>query len=303
MCAWSSGITCPGDLVTGVDLARRGFLLDALERRDRTSRHIDAARHLRSLLEGVADSSLVWTALRTKRKALLAASGLSDRFPGRLALPEREGIPDNMPERHLLPSGDGFREELTYRYLLAHAGAFEGGMRNLGETLGKRMVTEKLASALGTSGIKATFDRGTTPDDHAAVRSISWKGEKGARSLWLDKTVPQTGTSVGFVLVKGRATGGRLPSGAGSYLAVGEMKAGIDLSAADERWKAANSALDRLRRTFGAAPPRVFFVGAAISPGIAEEIYDQLVSRKLNHAANFLVDDQLSALCEWLVSL
>ena len=49
-------------------------------------------------------------------------------------------------------------------------------------------------------------------------------------------------------------------------IALGELKAGFDPAGADERWKTANSALDRIRKGFRAITkqPQLFFVGAAI---------------------------------------
>jgi type II restriction enzyme len=89
------------------------------------------------------------------------------------------------------------------------------------------------------------------------------------------------------------------------YLALGELKGGIDPAGADEHWKTANSALERVRTAFVKArsSPKTFFIGAAIANSMAQEIYDQLESGNLTNAANITDDAQLVAVCQWLISL
>jgi len=87
------------------------------------------------------------------------------------------------------------------------------------------------------------------------------------------------------------------------YLALGELKGGIDPAGADEHWKTARSALTRIRATFSAQDlaPKTFFIGAAIVAGMAKEIWSQLESGVLTNAANLTNANQLAALCRWLV--
>jgi type II restriction enzyme len=90
-----------------------------------------------------------------------------------------------------------------------------------------------------------------------------------------------------------------------AYVALGELKGGIDPAGADEHWKTANSALERMRRSFSKKKkrPQTFFIGAAIENSMAEEIYRQLRSGALNNAANLTNDDQLTSVCKWIVNL
>jgi len=88
------------------------------------------------------------------------------------------------------------------------------------------------------------------------------------------------------------------------YLACGELKGGIDPAGADEHWKTARSALNRIRSSFaGQTGPCLFFVGAAIEQAMANEIFAQLESGRLSYAANFTKPEQLEDLCSWLVEL
>lgn len=89
------------------------------------------------------------------------------------------------------------------------------------------------------------------------------------------------------------------------YLACGELKGGIDPAGADEHWKTARSALDRVATVFASQPenPALFFIGAAIEEAMAVELFDWLQSGKLRYAANLTVPQQVADLISWLVSL
>lgn len=89
------------------------------------------------------------------------------------------------------------------------------------------------------------------------------------------------------------------------YIALGELKGGIDPAGADEHWKTANSALNRIRTSFDKKKlkPQTFFVGAAIENAMAAEIYKQLQKGAMNNAANLTNDRQLTAICDWVINL
>ncbi len=89
------------------------------------------------------------------------------------------------------------------------------------------------------------------------------------------------------------------------YLALGELKGGIDPNGADEHWKTANAALARIRRAFRAQDlnPTIFYVGAAIAERMASEIWEQLHDGRLINAANLTCDGQVASLCGWLREL
>ena len=89
------------------------------------------------------------------------------------------------------------------------------------------------------------------------------------------------------------------------YIALGELKGGIDPAGADEHWKTAHSALNRIRASFNQKKliPQTFFIGAAIENAMAIEIYKQLKSGAMNNAANLTNDKQLTSVCEWIINL
>ena len=89
------------------------------------------------------------------------------------------------------------------------------------------------------------------------------------------------------------------------YVALGELKGGIDPAGADEHWKTANSALERIRIAFSAKKcyPDTFFIGAAIAKAMASEMYQQLETHALTNAANLTNETQVVSLCKWLINI
>jgi hypothetical protein len=94
-------------------------------------------------------------------------------------------------------------------------------------------------------------------------------------------------------------------SNAGSYIALGELKGGIDPAGADEHWKTAKGALERIRKSFARAKqnPRTFFIGAAIEKKMATEIWDELRQGVLSNAANLNDENQIASISHWLCNL
>ena len=86
----------------------------------------------------------------------------------------------------------------------------------------------------------------------------------------------------------------------------GELKGGIDPAGADEHWKTANSALNRIRDSYkkaGYSNIKTAFVGAAIEKAMAKEIYSQLCDGTMTNATNLTNANQLIDFCNWLISL
>jgi hypothetical protein len=90
-----------------------------------------------------------------------------------------------------------------------------------------------------------------------------------------------------------------------SYVALGELKGGIDPAGADEHWKTAKSALDRIRKSFmrGKQNPHTFFIAAAIEKKMATEIWDELQQGILSNAANLNDENQVASISHWLCNL
>jgi hypothetical protein len=89
------------------------------------------------------------------------------------------------------------------------------------------------------------------------------------------------------------------------YIAIGELKGGIDPAGADEHWKTARTALNRIQESFSKTghAPYLFFIGAAIEVKMAAEIWSQLENGVLTNAANLTDDNHIGSVSRWLCDL
>ena len=140
---------------------------------------------------------------------------------------------------------------------------------------------------------------------------MHWESKQQQRTLVYNLNVPVVKKNVDLCLLEAAPTeiiiGNQNSTHyrSNAYLALGELKGGIDPAGADEHWKTANTALSRARNAFAADghTPHTFFIGAAIAPAMAAEIFLQLQSGQMSNAANLTREQQLASLCQWLVTL
>jgi hypothetical protein len=140
-----------------------------------------------------------------------------------------------------------------------------------------------------------------------SLRGFSWKTDNDSRTLIYNRGVPLVGSNIDlclFNILPERLLIERYTR-AESYLALGELKGGIDPAGADEHWKTARSALERARKAFSEAGyiPHTFFVGAAIEKRMANEIWAELENNTLTNAANLNDAQQIASLARWLCML
>ena len=88
-----------------------------------------------------------------------------------------------------------------------------------------------------------------------------------------------------------------------NYILCGELKGGIDPAGADEHWKTARTALDRIAGSFSTPAPGLVFIGAAIEDAMAQEIIQRMKEGKLVGVANLCKSQQIERLVNWLVDL
>ena len=190
-------------------------------------------------------------------------------------------------------------------------------MRNIGGFIAQRKLTRSLIANMHLSGMKYRWlsagskewmvGPDTDTDVETKIRGLSWGRGRRSRSLLFDLTVPVGRNNIDLCLL--RCAPEEISSGASAdadrYIALGELKGGIDPAGADEHWKTARSALDRIRDAFAKrkAAPQLLFIGAAIEPNMAREIWSMLQDGKLANAANLTRDDQIASLTRWLFSL
>jgi len=302
------------DLETPYEATRAGFVALALEKNRRATPFVEQARALK-VQAAKAKRAEDLLAISDIRPALLTAAGLSDKAKGHLTDDDKTKAIGELIERFLRPAGIRFVEELVYRFLLTRGDALGGSMRNLAGEVAAQRVTSVILSVLAIQesqftcqDAQGTWDYGSASQAQkpAGMRGLGWRSKGGARTLVFNRTVPLVGKNVDVCLFRCDPGGANLAlRNPDQFVALGELKGGIDPAGADEHWKTARTALKRITEAFDAKHlgPATFFVGAAIEKSMAAEIWAMLEAGTLTNAANLTNDDQLSSLCHWLCSL
>lgn len=219
--------------------------------------------------------------------------------------------------KFLEPAGAHFVEKLVFRFLLTRGDTLGGSMRNVGGSMAQRKLTRSLIAHLNLGGTAYSWLRsdskiwGEKPDDDTDIelncRGLAWGKGKKARTLIYNLTVPLVRNNVDLCLFRctSEEIGKQVHADANAYVALGELKGGIDPAGADEHWKTACTALGRIRDAFAThdLKPHTFFIGAAIEAKMANEVWAMLEKGILENAANLTNDDQISSITRWLCSL
>jgi Restriction endonuclease BsobI len=307
------------DLLTSKDETRAGFVAMALEKNLMASKYVEEAKALKALASRVGKPRDLLK-MKDLRQALLAASGLSNKSLKFLDEEDKTIALVGLIETFLEPAGSSFADELVYRYLLTKGDALGGSARNLAGALGDRKFLRTLISVLSLAGVKYSWkDRKTNqwimePTNELGVEkqmnALYWRKNGRDRLLRTNVLVPLIKKNVDLVLLDatplefGGADRSLLLQNA-RYVALGELKGGIDPAGADEHWKTADTALSRARTHFQGQRlrPATFFIGAAIERSMAGEIVGQLNAKVLDRAANLTNENQLASVCEWMMNL
>ncbi len=304
------------DLITTTEATRGGFVALALEKNRKAAPLIAEARALKSAVAPLNRPTELLNKAELQ-EALLTAAGVSDkssryfRGEGR-TLAIREFITN-----FLEPAGADWREELVHRFLLTRGDALGGAMRNATGILAQRIVIRALIAQLSLEKIPYYWQQKQNvwqQGDHLAdaeleATTLTWTKNGAPRSLIFNFDVPVVLKNVDLVLISADArqySNFRIAIGSPEkYLALGELKGGVDPAGADEHWKTARTSLARIRDAFKTKDltPATFFLGYAIVTDMATEIWNQLENGTLTNAANISNNDQLAAIARWMVSL
>lgn len=303
-------------LITTYEATRAGFVALALEKSRRATPYVEEARALQSAaMYAQAPADLL--NIKGIESGLLTAAGLSDKARNHLSAQDRQKAVDELIARFLEPAGAKFVEELVFRFLLVRGDTLGGSMRNVGGVLAQRKLTRAILSALSVAGIPYQWQHAKsqkwvamTDEDseiEMSLRGLSWQNGDQRRTLIYNLRVPLVKSNIDLCLFN-LGCEDLLANGYGSaqsYIALGELKGGIDPAGADEHWKTATSALERIRAAFSQAShfPHLFYVGAAIEKRMAGEIWEQLESGTLSNAANLNQANQVASLARWLCML
>ncbi len=300
-------------LETTYTAVRAGFVALALEKNRRATPFVAQARELKAAA-GNARTPADLLAIPEIQAALLTAAGVSDKATNHLQDSDKREAVSGLIKNFLEPAGAQFVEELVFRFLLTRGDTLGGSMRNIGGFMAQKIFTRAILARLKLGGMKCHWLRADTntwaelPDDESDVelslRGLSWRAAQGPRTLLYNVTVPLVKNNVDLSLFNcsfNELTREviRTPS---AYLALGELKGGIDPAGADEHWKTARTALNRIHEAFAKErlKPHTFFIGAAIEAKMAKEIWDMLKRGGLENAANLTDEAHISSVTGWI---
>jgi hypothetical protein len=311
-----------GDLETTYAAQRSGFLDIALRKNREALPYVDEAKVLKSIAITYKNPSDLSKDVRIFSQ-LVEAAGVSTKANDYLTKTDVEAIVKEFIKNFLETAGENFSDELVYRFLLTKGDALGGRMRNIVGAIASERLTRCLLASLRISRIahEARLNDNSewksssylTQDDLISVKAIRWITNKGmSREIIYNIKVPMVGKSVDIVLLNKKTPSFNKPKllkmflrNSENYVALGELKGGIDPAGADEHWKTASTALQRIRTAFMGCSPDVktFFVGAAIEASMAEEIFNQVKIGELSMAANLTNENQLAEICYWLIDI
>jgi type II restriction enzyme len=309
-------VTSAASLITTPEARRSGFLEYALRRNKEAVPFIDKAKALKATLEAHTNQPHDILSIVKIRESLLESAGISVKAKAHLSDIDKERLLVDFIDQILIPSGKDYIDEIIYRYLLTSGDALGGKMRNIVGSIANEKFNRFVISQLQICGINFSFASNSgfidsaeyTLDIAESIKAIRWETTSGEQRLLIyNVNVPQVGKNIDIVLLnkftettKGKELKAILGDSK-NYLAIGELKGGIDPAGADEHWKTADTALRRVRSSFSGKLPLIF-IGAAIESSMAIEIFAQYENGDLANCANLTNDEQLASLCEWLVS-
>ena len=288
------------DLVTSQADTVRGFIEQAVAKRQKAIPYVQEAVRLRARLEKceTLDTALNDTSIYGD---LATAGGFSEKAKTHVS---RKKIQAALRSAWAGNEDADWRDEILSRFLLTRGDSLGGSMRNLTGALAGQKFASVIRNALEATG--TTYSVTCPKSNPDKIQVIEWNG----KALMFDKKLPGVGNNIDVILLDTsdghHSLAQRLKHRAAQdIIACGELKGGIDPAGADEHWKTANSALQRIRNwaADSGCTPQLFFVGAAIEVAMASEIFDQLSNGDLSSAANLNHDPQLQDLAAWLVQL
>jgi hypothetical protein len=232
----------PDDLVTTDRATAEGFLNQALEKGKRARPFVvEAAKFRQALAAGRNIKDLL--ELQEFQDHLLSAAGFSDKSLNHIEGDDLKNSMKAVFDEILGRNPDGWRDEILYRYLLTKGDSLGGAMRNLAGSIAQAMFSKEIESALRIVTSDIHVERS---QDGEKIQRITWL----TRRLLFDKRSALVGKGVDVILLNSSSqhSGTTLLSEKANYIACGELKGGIDPAGADEHWKTASGAFERIRK-------------------------------------------------------
>lgn len=293
----------------------KGFVEQAALKSKRAARHIDAANAFLSELKKVQNIEDLIHA-KHLRNDLIAVAGVSTKAKKYLSNKDIDTILAGIIAGIPPDQATSFHQDIFLRYMLTKGASFDGEMRNVIGASAQRKLVRLLCAKFKQTKVEAqiyfskrkksvTIDEALKfmEDEKTKISQMVWD----KRVLLFDKKPKIINNSVDAILLdssSGKDTRVLLDTH-DCYLACGELKGGVDPAGADEHWKTATTALDRIREVFAnrTKKPHLFFIGAAIEPTMAVQLFKDLQSGEIGFAANLTQPQQIDYLVSWLLAL
>lgn len=309
-------ITCAEDLITSHEETRAGFINFALEKNRKSTPYIEQAKTFRQLASKAKTPNDLLK-IDDIQGSLLTAAGLSDKALQYFTKEDKEEAIKKLIEHFLEPAGEYFVAEAVYRFLLIKGDSLGGSMRNLVGAMGEQRLRRFILAALSVKNIdfkwlprgRKKWRKGDHDDLRVAedAKAIYWENNNKHRVFAMNLKIPVVDKNVDLCLFNSNIQqykDGAIVNDLDKIIMLGELKSGIDPAGADEHWKTANTALERIRTSFSVRekPVMTAFVGAAIEKSMANEIFNQYKSGVLTNVANLSNDNQMIEFSNWLIS-
>lgn len=308
------------DLITTHEETRAGFLAIALEKNMVGDPYVKQALAFKAMVSHTKGPEDFLT-MPSIRPFLLTAAGLSEKSLQHLNNEDHTLVIKELIDKFLKPAGSAYIDETIYRFLLTKGDAVGGTMRNRIGAMGQEKLVRCILSCMNVRGItyewvdgsNGTFKWLAKRNDDTGVektlKALYWTNSHGSRVLGFNMKNSIVKKNIDICLYNADKTyyeQGKIakihPERA---IMLGELKGGIDPAGADEHWKTANTALDRIRTSYATEKLQIqtSFVGAAIERAMASEIYSQLRSGIMTNGANLTNTNQLVEYCNWLLDI
>ena len=308
------------DLITTHEETRAGFLAIALEKNMVGDPYVKQALAFKAMVSHTKgpDDFLMMPSIRP---FLLTAAGLSEKSLQHLNNEDHTLVIKELIDKFLKPAGSAYIDETIYRFLLTKGDAVGGTMRNRIGDMGQEKLVRCILSCMNVRGItyewvdgnNSTFKWLAKRNDDTGVektlKALHWTNSHGSRVLGFNMTNSIVKKNIDICLYNADKTyyeqGKIAKNHPERAIMLGELKGGIDPAGADEHWKTANTALDRIRTSYATKGLQIqtSFVGAAIERAMAGEIYSQLRSGIMTNGANLTNTNQLVEYCNWLLDI
>lgn len=285
------------DLVSSPTDTINGFTWQATEKLNRSNQYFANAHYFLTNYTMPENNMMTDNIMRA---FLLSACMLSNKSLGHLSTIEQDAIIRNSIDFNSIYNNRVYRETLVYRYFLTCGDALGGVMRNAIGQAAQNVLTTEIIDTLISWNITPIEGRNRANK----ITSLSWNYNNLSKTIFFDKKPSFLGKSVDFVVTQGQINNPGDLHNINAINACGELKGGVDPAGADEHWKTARAALDRIENMYtqnNLNPPELYFIGAAIETSMAIEIFQDLQTGKLHGAANLMKPQQLREVVELII--